>query len=172
MKLDYTGIGARKTPKDTLLLMEQIAIKLRGKNRWLRTGGARGADQAFMKGALDEHGFFHGECYIPWVGFEDLPSGICTIPWSWKEAKKIAAAHHPAWDKLTDPVQLLHARNVFQVLGAVLKQPSAFLICWTPEGKTIGGTATAIRIAETYKVPVFNLANEEHKQRLLTFVNS
>ena len=34
-----------------------------------------------------------------------------------------------------------------QVLGLDLKTPSKFLICWTPEGKEKGGTATAIKLA-------------------------
>jgi tRNA A37 N6-isopentenylltransferase MiaA len=32
------------------------------------------------------------------------------------------------------------------------------VICWTPGGKTVGGTATAIRLAERNQIEVINLA--------------
>ena len=45
-------------------------------------------------------------------------------------------------------------RNVFQVLGADLKTPTEFIICWTDK---YGGTQQALRIAKSFSIPVFNL---------------
>ena len=55
----------------------------------------------------------------------------------------------------------LHSRNAMQVLGFDLDDPVDFVLCWTPGGNKLGGTATAIRIAEDHNVPVYNLGNPE-----------
>ena len=31
------------------------------------------------------------------------------------------------------------------------------MICWTPDGKIVGGTATALKLTMKYDIPVFNL---------------
>lgn len=59
------------------------------------------------------------------------------------------------------------ARNVQQVLGGDLKDPSNFVICWTPDGcensvcrtQDTGGTGLAISVASEYGVPVYNIKN-------------
>lgn len=78
----------------------------------------------------------------------------------------IAAAHHPAWGKCSPIARRLLGRNPFQVLGRDLKSPSLFVVCWTADGKDSGGTGTAIRIAETYGVPVFNMHDDTSMTRL------
>ena len=46
------------------------------------------------------------------------------------------------------------------VLGADPDQPDPVdaVTCWTPGGRVVGGTATAMRIAEAYGIPVINAA--------------
>ena len=63
------------------------------------------------------------------------------------------------------------ARNAMQVLGPNLDDPSAFIVCWTPDAsdgsKTspkTGGTGQALRIAHEYKIPVYNLADDRYKK--------
>ncbi len=67
------------------------------------------------------------------------------------------------------------ARNVMQVLGRDCLSPASFVICWAPDsvldeaGRVVdvaGGTGQAVRIAATYRVPVFNLAHPPHQARL------
>jgi hypothetical protein len=73
----------------------------------------------------------------------------------------------------------LHTRNVFQVLGGRAAEPTEFMVCWTPDGaerssetsKKTGGTGTAIRIADAFGVPVFNLQREDTIQRLEEYLN-
>lgn len=48
-------------------------------------------------------------------------------------------------------------RNGCQVLGLELDKPSNMVICYTPDGLPSGGTGQAIRIAESYRIPVINL---------------
>jgi hypothetical protein len=73
----------------------------------------------------------------------------------------MAKHYHPNWIRLNRPSRLLHARNCHQVLGLDLKTPSESLICWTPGGRIKGGTATAIKIAHDYSIPVTNLGSFE-----------
>ena len=145
----YTGVGARKTPANILQLMTQIAIKLSSMGFTLRSGGAAGADLAFEQGATLKQ-IFH--------------ANMAT-----EQAMAIAAAFHPAWNKMGSYAQKLHGRNAFQVLGPSLCEPSTFLVCWTPDGckshatrtRATGGTGTAISIASHYRLSINNLANTE-----------
>lgn len=90
----------------------------------------------------------------------------------------MAEETHPAWSRLTPTARLLHARNTGQVLGAQCDRPSAFLVCWTPDGcisaqtrtRATGGTATAIVIAAQHGVPVFNLRLRSDQARLASFL--
>jgi hypothetical protein len=86
-------------------------------------------------------------------------------------AEAIAAAHHPRWWQLSDAARRLHTRNVFQVLGDDLASPSEFVVCWTPRGDLVGGTAQALRIAATYGVPIANLGSPLGHQKLKDILN-
>ena len=59
------------------------------------------------------------------------------------------------------------ARNGYQILGKDLKTPVRFVICYTPNGDRIGGTAQALRIAMDLKIPVFNAGNYNGNIELL-----
>lgn len=148
----FTGVGSRKTPLDIQELMVELSKNLTSRGWTLRSGGAVGADAAFEAGAVVGA---KKEIYLPWSRFNSHPSRLCTPS---EDAKEIAAAVHPRWKYLSNADRLLHARNVHQVLGADCNLPSNLLVCWTPGGRIEGGTATAIRVATLYEVPVFNLA--------------
>jgi hypothetical protein len=154
----FTGIGSRSTPEPILALMLDIAIYFCGKGYTLRSGGASGADSAFEAGAGTNK-----EIYLPWRGFNKSKNQYVEIP---DEAYRIAGEFHPAWDKLKNAVKKLHARNVMQILGRDLETPSKLVICWTKEGKMIGGTAQAIRIAKACEIPVFNLGINDVRKKL------
>lgn len=158
----YTGIGSRNTPADVLTLAGTIARRLSDQGWHLRSGGARGADQAFEIGCC-------GACdsYAP------VPQRYA--PADWAMAESIAAQHHPAWTRCSGYVRQLHTRNVFQILGHEgLNEPSRFVLCWTPDGcedgtrttRATGGTGQALRIAATFGVPIYNLANPATRQRI------
>lgn len=133
----------------------------------LRSGHARGADQAFEMGALSERGPM--EIYLPWTGFNgtradgkryivpaDTPEILSSVS---EEARELAKKHHPAWYRCSTEARLLHIRNGFQVLGRDLRTPSRFIICWTRGGKGEGGTGQAIRIARAHNIPVYDLGS-------------
>lgn len=95
----------------------------------------------------------------------------------YERARVIASSLHGGWNYMSPFQQSLHVRNAFQVLGAKLTRPSEFLLCWTPDGaekstsSKTGGTGTAIRIANQYGIPVFNLKNDDALERLYEFLD-
>jgi len=163
----YSGIGSRETPMHILEFMKRIGDRL-GRAGWiLRTGGAFGADSWFEKGCDSVNG--PKEIYLPWKGYNNREDGYTIVS---ERAMKIAAQFHPAWHRCGRGARLLHGRNSYIVFGFDLEESykSNLVICWTPGGRTTGGTGQAIRIAETYRVPVFNLAIPEHYRSIETWI--
>lgn len=167
--INYTGVGSRETPLEILKAMTRAAKRLSDNDIRLRSGGADGADAAFQAGASEKC----RSIYIPWNGFNNLfaDGGIGIYAGVCKRALSMAADIHPAWDRCSDGAQKLHARNIYQVIGKQMDQPSDFLVCWTREGKEIGGTATAIRLAKSYDIPVFNLGTKQGIQEFAEKLN-
>jgi len=151
----FTGIGSRSTPPKILDCMYQFSAMLVSVGWTLRSGGASGADTAFEIGSDRVVPPQKKEIYLPWKGFNKSDSPF-TDPTT--DALELASNIHPAWRACTRAARLLHARNCHQILGYDLKTPSSLVICWTREGKVVGGTATALRLARTYKIPIINLA--------------
>ena len=156
----YTGIGSRKTPKDILSLMTRISLYLSKKGYILRSGGAEGADKAFEEGVTGDL----KEIYLPWTNFNNNKEIFIPIS---QEALKMAEKFHPYWINSKEGARKLHARNCYQILGKNLDKPSNFVICWTPGGKEIGGTAQALRIAKEKNIKIFNLGNNKDLDRIL-----
>lgn len=151
--MHYSGIGSRQTPENILKRMENLAVELAKKGYILRSGGAEGADSAFERGCDKAEG--EKEIFLPWKKFNNNSSPLYTPH---KEAFEIIKELHPIYNQLSQGVKKLHARNVHQILGKDLTSPSKFVIYWS-KGK--GGTIMAIKVAEIYNVPVFNLSERE-----------
>lgn len=155
----YTGIGSRKTPIDVQKKMRSIARKLESMGYVLRSGGAQGADQAFQSGIENPTNM---EIYIPWNGFNGMyhqQRGIIMPKFDTK-LMSLAESYHPAWNRLSMAEKQLHTRNGCQVLGEDLDKPSDFVITWTANGKDVGGTAQALRIARGNNITIINLFHE------------
>lgn len=167
----YAGIGSRKTPKHILEQMEEVASILGASGFTLRSGGASGADEAFETGCDSVGGA--KEIYIPWETYTrraDRSSIICKKDYS--PYYQVTSDYHPAWDRCTDSVKRLHSRNLFIIAGDILEDDPLcdFVVCWTPNGAYVGGTALAMRIADDAIIRVFNLANEGALDELATFL--
>lgn len=174
----YTGVGSRETPAVILDLMQEIAFKLACDGYVLRSGGADGADLAFQKGWERGKRLTPAEIFIPWDGFNGLSHGqdgvvytLNRMPNS-QQAERIAAEIHPVWDRLSRGAKALHTRNIYQVLGKTLDEPSRFLICYAKPTKTgvSGGTNTAVQVALQHGVKVFNLYEQENIERFELYV--
>ena len=169
----YAGIGSRETPEDVLKLMETLGARLGALGYTLRTGGAEGADTAFMLGSPREL----LEVFVPWSGFvrhPDLAAACRVITHNprYEDALALAEAHHPRWQACSPGARKLHARNVAQVHGQDLETPSKFVVCWTKTGGAHGGTGQALRLAEAASVPIFNLRLPGCTEELLTLVEA
>ena len=82
------------------------------------------------------------------------------------ETERIASEVHPTWDRCNEWARGMHSRNCHQILGYDLKSPVDAVICWTPDGKIQGGTATALKLSMKYDIPVFNLGVSDKKSVL------
>lgn len=151
----YAGIGSTGTPEEVLKLMTRVARGLDRKGYRLRSGGAKGADTAFAKGTKCKD-IFLANGFIP----------------AWT---KIFTEHfHPNPQALKNKGEYvfnLMNRNAMQILGEDGDTPVEFVVCWTKDGKASGGTGQAIRIAEYFGIPVFNLKNEGALEQLKEFIN-
>ena len=167
----WAGIGSRQTGPFVLEVMAQFAKFMASKGHTLSTGGAVGADSAFMQGCAERYG--EAQIYLPWPGYK-TPAPLAD---NWQiqtfvsaEALALAAKFHPAWSRCSCGAQALHARNGYIVLGPNLNEPVKFVVCWTEHGLGNGGTGQALRIARCFMIPVLDLGQfstaEEMQQAL------
>lgn len=150
MNCTYAGIGSRETPSDICYTMTNIARKLDDIGLILHSGGAEGADVAFERGA------FKKRIFLPWDGFNGKRiDGYSYIVPQYEES--LTKKYHPGAHHLKPTALKFMSRNSYQVLGPDLQSPVDFVICWTKDGKASGGTGQALRIADAYNIPIFNL---------------
>jgi hypothetical protein len=158
----YAGIGSRETPREVCLYMTSIAKKLASLGYTCNSGGADGADSAFERGAV-----VNRQIYLPWDGFNKRTvanmiklhgEGSYLVP---PFNPDLVHKYHPKPDALSDAGWKFMSRNSYQVLGKDLNTHVEFVLCWTKDGKLIGGTSFAIRIAKDYNIPVFNLGTQK-----------
>lgn len=114
--------------------------------------------------------------FLPWAGFNGRKEGpsagyLVHCP---PEAMNLTAPFHPGWQHLTEPARKMMSRNMLQVLSEDLRSPVKFVMCETPDGaftasmtsSKTGGTGQAIRIADKYGVPVYNLQHPAHREKV------
>lgn len=160
----YAGIGSRETPLNILGIMTTIGDVLETHMGYvLRSGGADGADSAFEAGVDDPD---MKEIWVPWLGFNNHPSHLTPTD----AAFDMASQFHPAWYRCSRRARALHARNCHQILGADLRTPVDFVICWTRDGGASGGTGQALRIAQHHCIPILNLYHTEIRERAMRFI--
>jgi hypothetical protein len=169
----FAGIGSRETPEETCYTLMQIGQYLAGEGWGLRSGGAVRADRAFDLG-FNEVGFSTKEIWLAWKGANDHPSGLHpeAYPFTPRELA-LAEELHPAWSKCGPEARLLHQRNG-RIMAGILpdegpidpKKLVKFVVCWTKDGQTKGGTGQALRFAERAEIPVFNLGKLKTKEEL------
>lgn len=168
MKKYYTGIGSRRgVPDDILQLMTDTAKYLRKQGYDLRSGDAISSDQAFSIGATDSDGICHGDIYVPKLK-KDCPHGILLT--DLEQFKVIAEQCCDHFNRIKKGYSRdCHLRNIPQCIGADVKNPikSKFMLCWTPNGEKVGGSATTINCCEFYDIPYFNYGLYDQDMPLL-----
>jgi len=174
-----TGIGSRNVPDEIVEFIWDLPLG----DHIVRSGGAQGCDEAF------EQTTSNLEIFVPWNSFRDKKKSLLErvvslddMPTSTREiAFDIACSVHSKLKILSRGAQLLHTRNVFQILGRNLSETekSDLVICWTPDGantlasctRHTGGTATAIKLAAIFDIPVLNLYNDKDMEIVLDLFN-
>lgn len=153
MYLPYSGVGSRNTPDDVLEAMTELATDLEEYGFTLRTGGALGADTAFLNGIKTNPE--RVELYLPWKGYNGYSSPYTGVH---PKVEQLASMYHPAWENCSQGARKLHGRNLHIVLGPniAVPSPSLFMICYTPNAKATGGTGVAIAMADAHLIPVFD----------------
>jgi hypothetical protein len=163
-RLTYACIGSRKAAetKNIKGIMQECIIHLNAFNALNRTGGADACDQWGEEVAIES------EIFIPFAKFRpdlmDNPPAHKKVIKTWllpKEIKdkamEMAEEVSPHLKFARYGARVMHGRNPFQILGKDLNDPDDFVLCYTKHGKIEGGTATAIKLALKYNIPVFNL---------------
>lgn len=148
----FAGIGSRTAPDWVLSLASYAGEVLALAGYTLRSGAAPGMDSAFEYGCIKGKG--KKEIFLPWEDFNNSLSDLYEVR---PQALEIAKKYHPAWGKLSFGAKKLMGRNSYQVLGYYLDFAVDFILCYTKNGKDIGGTSQAIRIARDYNIPIFNI---------------
>lgn len=159
----YAGIGSKETPPEIMVIMTNLASKLEKLGYTLRSGGAKGADTAFEAGVKDPR---MKEIYLPNKGFNRSTSELYLdnidhiVNYRAFDIANFYLNYDLSYSGYTAN---LMTRNVLQVMGQNLEPLfySKFVICWTRNGKDVGGTGLAIRIAKANNIPVYNLKNEK-----------
>jgi hypothetical protein len=151
----------------------------------LRSGGAAGADTAFERGATAVDGasivYKAGRGVTKWKG-KKLICYPDSVP-GWQDwAEEQSSRLHPAWNACSDHAKAHLRRNMAQICGHKTQDRilSHFVLCWTPDGaetaqatsRRTGGTGQAIRAADAYGVPVFNLARAFALRDLEAFLDA
>lgn len=141
--IKYAGIGSRETPLDIIQTISSIATTLVKEGCILRSGRAPGADTAFEQA--------HAK-------IDRTTMELFTEKDATPRLLLHAAQYHPNWNSCKPFARRLHARNSAIILGPELDDPVRFVICWTPGGAYVGGTAQGMRVADAHKIPIINLA--------------
>lgn len=164
-------VGSRKLTKQDIQRIIAVATLMSRLGISGRSGGATGADQTWGKFMFVQH-------ILPYNGFQGLThksdfsvAALETAPVELRnKAERIAREHHPFGDSLRGFALQAHTRNVFQALGLDLKHPAiltAYVADETPARKVSGGTATAVSISRSGKIPTFNLRIDSEYEALL-----
>ncbi len=153
----WTGVGSRDITPEQFKIMEEIGSCLASLGWILRSGGAAGSDTAFEKG-VDDIGSRLKHIYIPW-GKPGYQQFLAT-----DYAAEIAPKYVPHWSVLRSPHRKLHIRNINQVIGhEETPNPSSVLVACTRDGGYKGGTATALRCADDFGVPIVNIGDMRYR---------
>lgn len=175
----YAGIGSRETPDYEYKLQRSLSNILTELGYGLSSGGCpKGGDIASFQGAYQHKTFdkSNHRIYLSWNGMSELyhdPAiGIYDAQRfaNYEEASAIGLATRGSWNGLGRGGIAHHTRNVYQILGDDLCTPVKFVLCWAiPVGKAgqvKGGTGTAVKLALSRGIPVWNLYHAEYRDRV------
>jgi hypothetical protein len=168
----YACIGARTTPTKVLSWMARIGERIASAGGRIASGNSTGADQAWAAGAnkVDPRSVI---VCLPWRRFEahaivegneifnleDLPEE------EMHQMFTLVRNIHPAWRDLKVSAKKLLARNV-----AIVKGRKAVIGYVDHDKIGGGGTGIAFRLADHFKVPTFDVSDENVRTFLFDLI--
>lgn len=166
----YAGIGSRDTPLKVQRQMTLLAETLEKYGFTLRSGNAVGADQAFAYGVETK-----ADIWLPWPTFNrefrKVKPHHNYIEMSSDDTDADASVniYHPKGASLGPKSRQFMARNFRQIIG--LDEPnSEFVIAWTPDGREVGGTSQALRIANKHNISIVNMFGCMSAQQVIDYL--
>lgn len=165
--LPYAVVGNRDTPAGALALAKDMAAKLASRGFTARLGGMDGLDKTIAD-ALTPQAY---ELQLPWKNFGGFES---KTSYSSPEVMAIAKHFSDTWDTLKLPIQGFLGKNVRVLLGEKTKSIAMFLVVHSEDGaehirevtSRTGSVGHAIKIANHFNIPVFNLQKQDALTRL------
>lgn len=179
----FAGVGARPwsedkpdgSPPGILRMLEEASAGLARAGFGLRSGGAAGADAACEAGVRSVNGAM--QIFLPQERFQgrrhDGASFLhITDPVLMDEAHRFTRLLHPSGGRLSGFARDAMDRNAFQTYGPALTTSwspdgagdplarSAFMLIYTNQGREIGGSGHAMRLAKHVGMPIINLGLE------------
>ncbi len=163
-------IGTGHPSSDDFKLCQLIGYTLATLNIKVASGNCVGSDQAYAQGAnaVDEslvHLYLTGPNHNKYA---IRPGNNIIYSDDHPEWREIARNHHPRYDYQSKYVQSLFNRNVGIVLTSdlVIALPNLN----KPQG---GGTGHSMKVAESAKIPVWNIAKDKQLvEELKTFMRA
>lgn len=165
--LAYAGIGSRNITLAERQIIKRIAKQLSTKFI-LYSGNAEGSDISFQEGS-------NGNCVVmlPYKGFnikcfDYIKKSKEYFVLKTDEAIESVKKFHPNPSSLNSWGFDLMVRNYFQINGYEEYEQVSFVVCCakTKNGKVMGGTGQAVRIALSRNIPVINIREEGWKEKL------
>lgn len=149
-----------------------VELKVEG---W--SGGATGMDQLWGKLYAKNEAYHLFHQILPWNGFERFfeqqPNNYTLDGFMNLFAENALTASGVVWFyKISQGVQRMYRRNVYQVVlpDYSMSDVVFYYAPTTRNGTPKGGTAIAVRVAEAYGVPTFNLGIREERLAAFKFL--
>lgn len=162
-----TCVGTRNCSDLEAKIARYIGHELFRRGYGIRSGLADGLDINFYNGFVNngrELTVDRMEMFMPqkyFKGFHHDGQTYFSVPDMeiYPRCQSIASAIHPNWKACAGWAVWLHSRNIPQVLGSRLDEPSVALITSAKEispGRCKGGTNTAYHLAYLAVIPILN----------------
>jgi len=141
----YSVVGPKSSPSHWNTMLTRMAIYFEDSGYILRTRGRDG----FEKAAVDGIDLSHNKVIIPGNQWHTTPSKLC-YEIAWDNASR--------WLDLNEHEKTRRAYIVQVLLGHKLNSKSKFLITYTEDDYTSEEVTFAIRVARTFEIRTFDLA--------------
>lgn len=169
----YAIIGTRNPTEKQFERVRKLSRFLVKRGHHIRTGGAKGVDEAAMVGAASvDASKLH--VFLPWDGYnkEIIPEGANLYLYEEDSCPNWHASvdrYHPNAKNLTRGPRALHARNYGIVM---FPDPVEAVIALPKSVADEGGTGQGMRIALGENVPLYNIIISDEWARLKTILDA